>query len=274
MSFAPADVGLCPATLLPDPMRCDRATFEQLVPAVAEAGFRTVSLWPLHAREVGVDATESILADAGLTVPVVEALTQWTLGPGSGLRDEAEAMVEFASRFGAHTIAACTLETHLDSLDSAVAGFAEVCDLAAAGGQRVCIEFLPWTALPDLATAWDVVDRAGRSNGGILLDVWHWQRQPGGPDFELLARIPGERIHYVQLGDATPEPAPDLFAEAMSARVLPGDGVVDLKAVLDALAGIGADPYVAAEVFNAGLAAGGPGPMAQAVRRACTVALC
>ena len=121
---------------------------------------------------------------------------------------------------------------------------------------------------------WQGLDRySNQLNTNHQPHLWHWQRQPGGPDFELLSRIPGERIHYVQVCDATDSPQPDLFAEAMSARVLPGDGVVDVKALVDALRGIGADPYIAAEVFNAGLAARGPAVMAAAVRDACTAAL-
>jgi sugar phosphate isomerase/epimerase len=259
---------MCSGTLLPDPMQCDRAAFEQLVPAVASAGFRSLVLWPFHVEAVGPDLVQSMLADAGLSVPAVEALTQWALGAGPHVAEEAEPMLDFASRFDVDTVAACVLGP-LDSVDRATDGFAEACDLAAAHGRRVCIEFLPWSGIPDLATAWRIVDAAGRSNGGIVLDTWHWVRQPGGPDLELLRTIPGDRIHYLQLCDAAPAPAPDLFNEAMTARRLPGDGIVDFAPLFDTLDAIGATPYVAAEVFNAELAAGGPGPMATAVRRAC-----
>jgi len=264
------NVGLCPGILLTDPMHCDRAGFTEAVAATAEVGFDSVSLWAMHAQAVGLGQTQSLLADAGLSVAVVEALVQWGSGPGPALREEAEATLDIASRFGAGMVGACVLEPALD-VAAMTAGFAEICDLAASAGQRVCLEFLPWSAVPDLATGWRIVEAAGRDNGGILLDLWHWQREPGGPALELLRTIPGDRIQYVQLCDAAPEPsppAPDLFAQAMSVRALPGDGVVDIGAVFDALAAIGAEPYVAAEVFNADLAAQGPHKMARAVRDA------
>src|SRR2546422_560660 len=136
MPFEPRDIGICPAILLPDPMRCDRRAFEALMPA----GFH----------------------------PRLPGRSPWALPPPDG------------------------------------------------GG-----------ATPARAPAWRTGEGAGQAKGGILLDLWHWHRQPGGPAFELLSRIPGERIHYVQVCDATDSPQPDVFAGAMSARVLPGDGVVD-----------------------------------------------
>ncbi|HSS10389.1 MAG TPA: sugar phosphate isomerase/epimerase, partial [Acidimicrobiales bacterium] len=164
-------------------------------------------------------------------------------------------------------------DPQIDSIDSAIQGFAELCDLAASHEQQVCLEFLPWSAVPDLRTAWQIVEAAERSNGGLVLDTWHWQRQPGGPDLELLSRIPGERIQHVQLCDASAEPLGHSMAEAISARLLPGAGVVDIRSVVATLVDIGADPFVGAEVFNSELAARGPAAMARAVREACSAVL-
>ncbi|HEX4244090.1 MAG TPA: sugar phosphate isomerase/epimerase, partial [Acidimicrobiales bacterium] len=114
---------------------------------------------------------------------------------------------------------------------------------------QVCVEYLPWCGISDLATAWELVEPLG-PGAGILLDTWHWQRQPGGPNLELLAQIPGERIGFVQLCDAAAEPGDDAMSEAMADRLLPGDGVVDFTALLGQLDAIGARPFFATEVFN------------------------
>ena len=137
-------------------------------------------------------------------------------------------------------------------------------------GVRVAIEFLPWSAVPDLATAWQLVQESGAANGGIVIDMLHWQRQPGGPNLELLRQIPGDRIPYVQVCDAAPGPSGthDYLAEALTARPAPGQGCVDIAALLGVLAEIDADPYFALEVFNPELAARGPSAMAAELRRA------
>lgn len=72
----------------------------------------------------------------------------------------------------------------------------------------------------------------------------------GGPDATLLATIPGDRIAYVQLSDAAPEPAGDLRMETMLARRLPGAGAVDFDEFIASLRATGARPFVAPEVFN------------------------
>ncbi len=263
------DVGMCVATLLPDPMVCDRESFRAIARATADAGFREISFWPLHLESIGADAALAALAETGLAVPVVEAALAWSAGTGPALESEIGGICAAAERFGARIVGACALEPVLAASERAVEGFARLCEGVARAGLRASLEFLPWSGVPDLASAWRIVRAAGQANGGLLLDSWHWQRQPGGPDAALLREIPGERVHYLQLCDSAPLPQPDLMAEAMSDRRLPGEGCVDFAELLDALGEIGAEPFVAAEVFNARLVARGAGPAARAIRRAC-----
>ena len=68
----------------------------------------------------------------------------------------------------------------------------------------------------------------------------------------MLAQIPGERIGYVQMCDAAPGEGREM-EEAMTGRLLPGEGVVDYPALFATLAQIGADPFIATEIFNAAL---------------------
>ena len=165
-------------------------------------------------------------------------------------------------RTGAPLIGACCLQPVTD-WSAAVEGFRTLCEVAGDRGLQVSLEFVPGTGVPDLATAWRVVDDAGAANGGLLLDMMHWHRQPGGPDFDLLEQIPGERIPYVQLCDTVTRAVADdaYMAEALTDRRLPGDGDVDIARLLATLERIGADPWFAFEVFNQELAADGPEAM-------------
>jgi sugar phosphate isomerase/epimerase len=264
------DLGMCPATLLPDPMQCDAAAFASCIEATADAGFEFVSLWPFHTAAIGLEAAAELLHSAGVSVRSVEAATKWSGADTDAIRDEALPLLDFARRFGADSLAACRMEEDPASLAQATEGFSTLCGMAEAEGVRVCLEFLPWTGIPDLRTAWQIVHDAGAANGGLLVDTWHWTRQPGGPDFDLLRQIPGDRIHFVQLSDTAPATAQaGLFAETMTDRRLPGTGTTDLRALFAALKEIDAHPMLAAEVFSSSLSATGPRAMATAVRAAC-----
>jgi sugar phosphate isomerase/epimerase len=265
--FSADTVGMCPATLLPEPMSCDVAGLREIARASAGAGFPTLSLWSFYATGNGVDTTRKVFDDAGITVRAVEAATSWTEGPEPAVAD-ADQQLDVAAAFGADVLLACTLAPTMDAV-RATEGFAALCERASAHGVRVAVEFLPWSAVPDLATTWRLLQESGATNGGIVIDMMHWQRQPGGPNLELLREIPGERVHYVQVCDAAPEPSgTDYMTEALTARAVPGEGCVDIETLLGTLAAIDAHPYFALEVFNAELAARGASAMAAELRRA------
>jgi sugar phosphate isomerase/epimerase len=76
-------------------------------------------------------------------------------------------------------------------------------------------------------------------------------------------------VPFAQVCDAPPGPAPtadDYMITAPRARLLPGEGVVDIDAAVGALAAIGAEPFVAFEVFNRELASQGADVMAARLR--------
>jgi sugar phosphate isomerase/epimerase len=239
-------IGICLATLLRDPMTAGPDEVRAAAEAVRDAGVTGVSVW---AHQLGWLPP---LADLGLRLCALEAAMSWSGGPTADAVAEAETMVATAVAHGASKLVAVCLDPALDP-SAARDGLTALVERAASAGVQVCVEFLPWSGIPDLATAWGLVEPLGPS-AGILLDSWHWQRQPGGPNPELLATIAGERIGYVQLCDAAPGDARDMD-EAMNGRLLPGDGVVDFASLAEQLAAIGADPVVATEVFNPRLVA-------------------
>ena len=109
-------------------------------------------------------------------------------------------------------------------LDQLIESFAAVCDRAACSGARVHVEFTPFSGIPDLATAWEIVRGAGHPSGGLVFDTWHYLR--GERDDALLDEIPGAQIFAVQINDAAAEPIGSLLQDTWRYRRLPGEGSV------------------------------------------------
>jgi sugar phosphate isomerase/epimerase len=122
-----------------------------------------------------------------------------------------------------------------------------VCDRAANLGLLVQLEPLPWTAVPTLAVAAQIVADAGRDNGGIMLDAWHWAR--GGADLEAVARC-GARVTGLQLSDAPAAGSDNPIFETLHERRLPGDGDIDLAGLMRGLDAAGCTAPVGIEVFS------------------------
>jgi sugar phosphate isomerase/epimerase len=270
----PTDLVLCPLTLRKDLFRCSVAEYRSFLDAGVAAGYGAVSLALIDS---GIAAAEGIERDAfldffrsrGLSTPIVEAFTVWSQGQSEAEIDaHLDPALEIAAAAGAETIVAICFEPTIPSLEVSARAFAHVCRRAGERGLKTTIEFFPWGAIGDIAAAWQLVQTAGEPNGGILLDTWHWGRRRAGPDFETLARIPGDRIHVVQLSDTAPIPGPEVMQETLRARLLPGEGTAGVVDVLRALRAIGARPRFAPEVFNHDLVDLGPAEMTRRVAEA------
>ena len=246
-------LGICPAALMTDPMVPTPETVRGAFEAAADAGFTDTSVWawylPMLSDEGTLKAAGADLERRGMRVRAVEAASAWAKGTTREADDEAAQMADAAEATGASLVLAACLGPALCELDEARRALSALAERARRAGASVAVEFLPWTGLPNLAAAWELVEPLGQPVG-LVIDTWHWLRQPGGGDLALLAAIPAERILYVQLSDAPATPSGEMFDETMHRRLLPGDGAVDFAALLACVAAGGADPFVAIEMFN------------------------
>jgi sugar phosphate isomerase/epimerase len=128
--------------------------------------------------------------------------------------------------------------------------FGALCHRAAAEGLRCDLEFIPVFGIPNLRTAWTIVDGAGAANSGIVLDMWHYMRS--GRDDALLSTIPGDRITAVQLCDATAQlPAGmSLAYDGLNNRRVPGDGEFPIDEIVEVLRQSGGLNIVGLEIFS------------------------
>ena len=240
---------------------------DRLEPSRA-AGFTAVSMFAADFEVMaarGIDAAEirARVSDADLMISEVEIVGNWLPGTPrkTGMppwltdllqRMTPERVVEIAAAVGA---AGITVGDMLDpdcDIDAAADAFARVCALAEAAELQVALEFIPTGRLATLADGWEVVRRAGAQNGGLLVDSWHLFRS--GSSLELLAAIPGEKIVSIQISDAPATVEADLDHAMSHDRLLPGEGALDLRGFLCALAQTGSRAPIAVEVFSDALA--------------------
>ena len=158
---------------------------------------------------------------------------------------------------------ALAISTEPDSART-VDRFARLCERAAAGGMRLCLEFMRFTAVRTLTDALEVVRSAGHPAGAVLVDMLHLIRSGGAPDD--LQGIDPALLPYTQLCDAPAAPADDELAtlvdEALNGRVLLGEGGLP---VAEILARLPADCSMSCEILSSALRERFPDPAARAL---------
>jgi sugar phosphate isomerase/epimerase len=226
--------------------------------AAAAAGFSAIGahhedLQRIHQKSAQTEGLRDAIEATGVTVVEVGFLNRWA-GPQSTADAERQALFGLARSLGASRVNAGLYAGPEQA--EIVERFRSLCKAAATAGLRVSLEFFPFGALPDAASAWEVIARAGEPNADLLFDAWHWHR--GGGDAAQLARIPPGAIGYLQLSDAAEVPAADVGEESRHGRLLPGNGVIDLAGLLHSLADAGHHPPIAVEVLSDELSAMDP----------------
>jgi sugar phosphate isomerase/epimerase len=257
-----------------------RAPFHERVAAAAAAGFPRIGLMLgeyIAMRVHGwTDASvKAMLTEYSVAIGEVEVLFGFAApsGPAGiaerpGLNyndpDLERAAFHLADTFGVPTVQAVGTFSDPPPSDGVVEAFAGLCDRAAEHGMKVALEFVPYTDIPDIAAADAIVAAAGRANGGLCVDSWHFYR--GNPDLKALEKVPADRITMIQINDGPLVPdSSNRRWDAVHSRRLPGAGEFDLTRWLQAMSRPGLDASVSVEVYSDALVALGP---AQAASRA------
>ena len=227
-----------------------------LVDVAAASGYQHVGLrllpatpggpaYPLMDDELGLKETLARLDATGVTVADLEIVA---FRPETDIASFA-AFLETGERLGAKNILVAGYDPDLNRFTDRFASF---CEAAARHGLTADLEFMPWTCVPNLATASRVVMQAGQPNGGILVDALHFDRSNSST--AELARVPVGRLHYWQICDAPaerPTTTEGLIHAARYERMFPGEGGIDLVALARAMP---ADLVVSIEVPTVELA--------------------
>ena len=227
--------------------------FEDRVRAAAAAGYEGVGLraenyWDARAAGLDDDAMREIAVQHGVPIVEVEYITAWgtPADRDAAQQEKEQAVFHMARAFGVRHLNTGLLEKL--PLDVMTEAFAALCERAE-DDLTVALEFMPYSGVPDLATAWKIIDDADRANGALIVDVWHWARAGMTP--ADLDPVPADRIVAVQLCDVLEHPMEPLRAESLGHRLPPGQGYGDAVGVVRALREKGVRPrVVTAEVIS------------------------
>ncbi|MFI6584141.1 sugar phosphate isomerase/epimerase family protein [Embleya sp. NPDC050493] len=203
-----------------------------------------------------VEDLRGILDQYGVTIGELQILFAWHFGGDyqKMAREREEHMYDLCDLFGIPRIKTVIMTpTELPGPDLLVERFAGVCDRAAARGISVAME--PQSVNPgfDYADTVDMLLAANRPNGGLVVDAWHFFRDPDA--FTQIDRLPAASIFNLELRDAAAEPKGSRLDDCLHHNLMPGEGDFDLVRLIRTLDAKGVDIPISAEVLSADLRA-------------------
>jgi len=234
-----------------------RFSFTERVAAAAQAGFAGIGVAIedyAACRERGISDTvmRRILDDHCIRAVELEFLQNWwrkdERGRGAGANETL--FYAAADVFGSRhiNVGSAGPRGSLPALEIVAEHFAALCDRAARHGLLVALEFRPWSDIPDVATAWRLVQLADRNNGGILIDTWHYFR--GAADPAQVRSVPADRFFVIQFDDADAVQVGGYMEDTTQRRRLPGHGAFDLSGFIQMLDGMGVNAPVSVEILS------------------------
>jgi len=235
------------------------ASFFEDLDAYGKAGAAGIGIWELKLPDGGdaeaLEAFEASGLGSAAGVPLFPSILPLPLMEGpSDPRERVEAICASIHRlapFGPSGIVCLTGPAQDRDPDEAraivVDGLRTIASEAESAGLRVGLEPINrvggenWTIVSSIPEAVELLDAADHPALGLQLDTWHlWDSDTLLDDIQHNA----DRFVGVHVADVR-EPT-----RSWADRVLPGDGVADLPAILGALDAAGWDGFYDVEIFS------------------------
>lgn len=210
------------------------------VEAVSHAGFTGFGIQHndlLEVRDgIGFATLRRLFDDNGISTVEIEFLDDWMeTGEARRVSDSWRALLlEAAEALNARHIKTGG-KFHGSDFDAErlAPDFARLTQDAANVGAMVCVEPAPFREIRTPAQALELVNLVDHPAGGLILDIWHVERQNIG--FDTIAALPANRVLAVELDDAASEVVGTLLEDTIDRRMFPGEGSFDVAGFVAAV---------------------------------------
>lgn len=220
----------------------------------AEAGYAGIELWhddlDRHLAAGGsLDDVRRALDASGLVVPTTVMLKGWCEPDGpefdAGMAECRRRLEQSAAVGAVHAVAG---PPH-GPVDFDLAGqrYGELLDLGLSLGVKPAMEYLGFVQeVNSITAAMTIMEKSGHPQATIVLDPFHDFR--GGAGCEAIARLSAAQVAVCHFDDA---PATPPWNEQRDPdRVMPGEGIIDLRRFCELLRQVGYDGFVSLELFR------------------------
>ena len=224
------------------------------IEVAAKAGYEAIELWhddmdAYIASGGTIQEIKKCVDDNGLKVPTTIHIHGWFQPAGDEhtvAMDTAKRKMEQAAAVGApHSVAGPPHGVADRPLGKR--HYHDLLELGSPFGVRPAFEYLGF--IQDLKTiddAIDILDGCAHPNACMVLDPFHCY--VGGGGVESIAKLSASQVAVSHFNDAPAEPAPSTQRDPD--RVMPGDGVIDLKRYCDLLRQINYSGFLSLELFR------------------------
>ena len=229
------------------------------VRATAHAGLKALELWAgkidTYLADHSLDDLKALLAEQGVAPMSINSLEFISFRGDEypQIRARCRELCEMAQAIGCPTLVVVpsptpSRETTWDEIvEEHVEVLRDLSDIAAKFGVRLSFELLGfgWCSVRTLRGAWEIVQKTGRDNVGLVVDCAHVYG--GGGLFDELDALDPAQIFAFHLDDLE-----DLPKEAITdaKRLLPGLGVIPLEDICRRLHKLGYDGDCSVELFR------------------------
>lgn len=238
-------------------MRADLATD---LKAAEAAGFDYVEIWASKLRDYLESNSPSDLKALfaehklePLSINSIEHITFRNDTDYESIKHQCRELSEVAAAIGCPTIVVVPGRipeggaTRAEVVEESVRVLNELCDIADEHGVALAFEFLGQTdcTVQTLDLAHEIVRTTNRKNLGLVLDSFHFYA--GGSTIQMIEALDPKLLTVFHINDSEDRPVEELND---SHRLLPGLGILPLRAIVGAFDRIGYNKVASVEIFR------------------------
>jgi len=231
---------------------------ETFVRVASSAKFDAIELRTEKVQESlkrkGKAEISELVRSSGLEVVSLNALESFSLDERQFMKtmDDAKEMMSICDVIGSRTIVAISAPTlpgltDQEAVERTRFGLEKLVRLGSEYGVNVCFEFLGFKSrsVRTLEESWHVLEELPSGQVSLVIDTFHFY--VGGSSFDSLEEIPAERLSVVHVNDVEQKTCDELRD---GDRVLPGEGVMNPKMLIDRLRAKGYAGPLSVELFR------------------------